>query len=122
MLIDILPIPHEHQRYDTTGDWFIKDGLLHIRPSSLSDDRHTFLLGLHELVEAVLCLKCGIIQDEVDEFDLAALDRNIEEPGDDPAAPYHRQHVIASIVERLAAELLGVDWNEYSAAVDTLKR
>jgi hypothetical protein len=120
MLIDILPIPHEHQRYDTAGDWFVKDGLLHIRPSSLSDDRHTFLLGLHELVEAVLCLKCGITQDQVDEWD--ETHKDLPEPGDSSAAPYHRQHVIASVVEQLAAELLGVDWNEYSAAVDTLER
>jgi len=39
------------------------------------------------------------------------------EPGDDPQAPYHHQHMAASMFEEDLAKRLGVDWEVYAAEV-----
>jgi len=88
----------------------------------MTDRRYELLVALHELVEALLCQQSGVSQERVDAFDKAyeakrPLADKDSEPGDDPAAPYNRQHVIASVTERLAADLLKVDWNRYGAEV-----
>jgi hypothetical protein len=41
------------------------------------------------------------------------------EPGDDPRAPYHKQHVFAENIERLLAAELGVDWSAYDKEVSS---
>jgi hypothetical protein len=127
MQIDLEVIPHANQRYETPGDWYYDIApsipLLHVRASAMSDHRYEFLILLHEIVEAMLCSTTGVTQREVDEFDTGFTGTaEGSEPGDDPEAPYHREHVIASVVERLAAELLSVDWNVYLASLDTLKK
>ena len=43
-----------------------------------------------------------------------------EEPGDDPRAPYHREHVYATNVERMLAYEMGVNWDEYGERLDEL--
>jgi hypothetical protein len=42
------------------------------------------------------------------------------EPGDDPTAPYHREHVFATKIERMLAEELGIDWDAYDKTVNAL--
>jgi hypothetical protein len=59
--------------------------------------------------------------DEIDQLGSAMRDLAAVEPGDHPGAPYHREHVFATRIERLLAEELGVDWNAYSAAIEALK-
>ena len=105
------------------SDWQFKpDGSLHITVTRMSYRHYEFLLALHELVEAMLCAETGVSQAAVDAFDKAyeakrpPADKD-SEPGDDPAAPYRREHVIASVTERLTADLLKVDWNRYGAEV-----
>ena len=49
----------------------------------------------------------------------AALAASLVTAGAASAAPYRREHVIASVVDRLAADLLKVDWNRYSAEVNS---
>jgi hypothetical protein len=41
------------------------------------------------------------------------------EPGDDAKAPYHREHVLATKIERLLAKQLGVDWTKYDRDVSS---
>ena len=48
------------------------------------------------------------------------LRKELDEPGDDPRAPYHREHEFAGCVERLLAHELGIDWNDYEDALDAL--
>jgi hypothetical protein len=125
MQIDLKVIPHNEQRYETVGDWYYDMApgipLLHVRASKTSRASYDWLLLIHETVEALLCAATGVLQTQVDNFDIGFVDAaEGSEPGDSLAAPYHRHHTIASIVERLAAELLGVDWNDYSAEVDAL--
>ena len=82
----------------------------------MPDARHQQLVAVHELVEALACNVAGVTQEAVDEFDMGA-GSVLEEPGMDPAAPYHQQHIAATVVEMVLASVLGVDWAEYDVAV-----
>ena len=78
---------------------------------------------MHEAIEAYLCKQAGISQVAVDRFDQAYERRrkagNDSEPGDDPKAPYHKEHMFASKVERMLANELGVRWNAYDREVSS---
>jgi hypothetical protein len=118
MKINIESIPHEQHRYTTVGDWwFDKDGTIQIRTSNLSDWRYEALIAVHELVEFLLCKNDGVATQTVDDFDKAyeaARDSgDVSEPGDDPNAPYVKQHCIATGIERILAAELGVKWKPY---------
>jgi hypothetical protein len=77
-----------------------------ITVSRMPDERYEFLVGLHELIEAYLCKTRGISEASVTAFD-TGVGANLDEPGDDPRAPYHNEHVFATKVERMmAAELV----------------
>jgi hypothetical protein len=135
MNIDWRVQPYSQMRYPTSGDWFFSDdgATLHIRVSHLSDRRYEFLLGLHELIEAMLCHFAGVSQKMVDNFDIPyeeAYQRRdpilpcgcprIEpsDPGNDHHAPYYWQHRIADAAERMVAITLGVTWDDYDREVD----
>jgi hypothetical protein len=139
MKIVIETIPHDQQRYSTCGDWFFRkdiepspDGkmakvkeVLHINVSQLSDWRREALIAVHELVEVLLCDSAGVTQAQVDEFDKEyeknrPADDVESEPGDDPKAPYCRQHCFATAVERMMAAEMGVNWNEYADEIESL--
>jgi len=125
MKITIESIPHEKQRYPTVGDWqFDDEGNLTIRVSKLSNWRREALVAVHELVEVLLCKHEGITQESVDEFDKQFESTrppdNFDEPGDDPSAPYVKQHCTATGIERLLAAQLGVNWKEYEQELERL--
>lgn len=112
MRVQIETILHEEQRYTTVGDWFLDDsGKLIIRVSQLSDWRREMLIAIHELIEWFLCQNSGIDQKTVDKFDMEF--KGDDEPGDDPKAPYVKQHCIATGIERLLCAELGISWKEY---------
>ena len=113
MKITIEFIPHLDQRYNTCGDWRLSPtGDIEIKVSEMTTINGAFIVAVHELVEALLCDFNGITPDIVDEFDIPYKDLD-GEAGDDPKAPYHIQHCIATGVERILAPLLGVAWREY---------
>lgn len=126
MKIQIETIPHDAQRYPTVGDyWADSGGVEQIRVSSMPDWRYEALVAVHELVEMVLVKQRGISEQAITEFDIgfeqareAGTVRG--EPGDDPRAPYQREHFFATNLERLLAAELGVDWFEYDTLVDGL--
>lgn len=118
-------IPHSHHRYPTVGDWYYDSlGDWHIRVSRMEDWRYEFLVSFHELIEMALCRQAGISEDEVTDFDKDFEQQKPKgsdyEPGDDIQAPYHWQHQIATMFERVMARLLSVDWAEYEKAIDAL--
>ena len=82
------------------------------------------LVALHELIEVALCEERGITCEQVDNFDKSfELHRepgNKDEPGDDPAAPYRKEHFFATNLERLLAAELGIDWAEYERKLNEL--
>lgn len=119
MKIVIDTVPHAEQRYVTLGDYFITpDGTRHISVSDLGDERMELLIALHEIVEMFLTEGAGISEREILDFDLDHPE--LDDPGNDPRAVYHEQHVTAEGVERIMAALLGVKWADYTARCEAL--
>jgi hypothetical protein len=113
-------IPHEDQRYSgTVGDWVIIADTIMIKVSDLGDEYRNILIGIHELIEAVLCKRRGITEAIVDEYDMS-YDGPCEEPGADPNCPYFKEHIFATAVEKSLAQELEVDWDEYEKAIEEL--
>ncbi len=120
LILQIEVIPHGEQRYNTVGDWQFFGGELVVKVSDTGDRHQNLLVGLHEVVEAFLCQARGVKESDVDAFDKTFERESVEEPGEDPQAPYHREHMAADVVERFLALELGVDWRGYTKAVDGL--
>ena len=128
MNITIRTIPHAEQRYPTAGDWWFDDaGDLQIRVSAMGNWRYETLVARHELDEALLCKAHGIPQESVDAFDAgwaiaewALGEPNVDEPGLNPAAPYHVEHMTAYAAELAFMVNLGVAFNEYTEALARL--
>lgn len=122
MNIVIKSIPHSEQRYETCGDyWEDPDGTIQFRVDKMKDWRYEWLVIIHELIEKALCKQAGIKDTDIDAFD-----KNYEanrtngddsEPGDAPDAPYRKQHLFATGVEKCLAAELDVDWATYDAVV-----
>jgi len=127
MNISVQVIPHLQQRYNTVGDWQVRDGTLYITVSELrypngvpyaKKENGQFVLAVHEMIEAFSCLYKGITEKEVDAFDLDL--KKIEEAqelaieiGDHPDSPYKQPHMLASGVERILCYVFGITWYEY---------
>lgn len=121
MKIVIETIHHNSQRYDTVGDWWIDpDGSWQIRVSEMVHDAE-FLVALHELVEMAAALHNGCTVKQLDDFDMKWKPHDgINEPGDDPSAPYYHEHQLASGIERLMSAELRIDWVKYVDLVESL--
>lgn len=129
MKIVIETIPHSQQRYETVGDWFFEQTkncglILHIKVSSMQNADMEILVAIHELIEAILCSKRGITQQVVDAFDesfeFVREKGDDSEPGDSPDAPYRKEHLFTTGIEKLMAAELDVDWQAYEKAVNEL--
>lgn len=139
MNVKIEVIPHKDQRYPTVGDWYYEPGppeTIVIRVSDMGNWKYEMLVAVHELFEVLVCRQNGVTQEMVDKFDMEfekertlrmekadPEDRAliaIEEPGDDPAAPYAFEHCSATGVERILASELGVSWSEYESTLESL--
>jgi len=120
MKITIETIPHRLQRIPgQVGDWtFDGEGNISVRVSDMGDWRYIAAVAVHELVEALLCRRDDVSQEEVDRFDLGY--RGDGEAGDDRSAPYARQHCFATAVERMLIAAMGLSWSDYAAAVEAL--
>ena len=121
MKITIETIPHSRQRYNTVGDYVkYDDGRIAIFVSELGNEAYEQAVALHELIELFLVLNRDIKIDYIDAFDIAFEAKrqpgNVDEPGDDPAAPYQNEHSIATAVERLFTAACGVKWHDYNKA------
>lgn len=119
IIIDV--IPHRKQRYPTVGDYYKKNGELHIRISKMNS-KHEFLVLIHELIEWYLIDQKGISIKSIDDFDKLYEQTKTDnsEPGNHPNAPYYDEHQFATLIEKLLAEKLGVNWIKYDDAVNNL--
>lgn len=119
IVIDV--VPHRKQRYPTVGDYYKKNGELHIRISKMNA-KHEFLVLIHELIEWFLIDQKGISIKSIDDFDILYEETKTDnsEPGNDPNAPYYDEHQFATLIEKLLAEKLGVNWSKYDEAVNKL--
>lgn len=125
--VDIKIIPHGQQRYPTVGDWLIVGERLFITVSDMGNDKYHTLVAVHEYQEAIMCHLAGIKETDVTNFDLQFEQwreegkvGEFDEPGDDPRAPYRKQHELATVIEKSLAVALGVNWDEYDLAVNSL--
>lgn len=112
-------------RYADIGDWFIEESAstvyFGVKAGKMKNTDYSFLVLLHELVEAYLCHRMGVKGEDVDAFDFAHEDH--PEPGSLPDAPYHAQHQIATDVESMLSVALGINWADYEKAIqNTVKK
>jgi hypothetical protein len=115
--IHIQVIPHDSQRYETLGDYFRdENGTLQIRVSQMSKNEYEMLIMIHEIVEVMLTEHRGIPEPEITAFDIE-FEKNrtntIDEPGDDPQAPYCSEHCTATGIERILCAELKENWKNY---------
>jgi hypothetical protein len=116
-VINVRVIRPEDMRYPTVGDWIIEaDGSLAVYVADMGNADYNFLVGLHETVEAYLCLRSGISEETVTKWDIEHLD--LDEPGADCNSPYFVEHVAAEEIEKQVAAQLGVDWKAFGEAID----
>ncbi len=126
MNITIKIIPREAHRPEVDGcDWYYDEaGDLQIRISPMSCEAYEHALILHELFEALACRHDGVTQKQVDDFDLAYDKAHPNEPdlgaGDDPEAPYHKQHNLATVVDRLFISSCGLKWADYDSELASI--
>ena len=109
-------------RYKTCGDWWFNNDDLEVRVSDMNNWKYQLLIQVHEIIEAALCKDKGIKEEDVTAFDIEfeenRPDGNMDEPGNDPQAPYYTQHQYATIIEKDLARALGVDWETYDKFVN----
>ena len=117
--IIINTIPHKDQAYDTVGNYSpAKNGGILFEISDMNNPDFELLVAVHELIEWYLTKKRGIPLKAIDDFDKSHLDA--DEPGNCKDAPYWKEHQEATGIERVLANILGVDWQEYDNSVTEL--
>ncbi|SRR6266404_144416 len=114
-------VMHSQQRYDTVGDYQEAHGFISFTVSDMNNWKYEALVSVHELVEKILVNARGIADKSIDDFDMD-FEQNRDlgdesEPGDSRQAPYFAEHQFATMVEKMLAVELGVDWDHYDQAV-----
>lgn len=114
-------ILHKHQTYETVGNYETAHGFSLISVSDMGNTQYEQLVAVHELIEMILTQARGISEQHITDFDKAfemiRQPGNTDEPGDDPRAPYQKEHQFATKIERLLAAELGIDWDTYEQTV-----
>jgi hypothetical protein len=119
MNVNIQVIPRQQMRPEVDGAdwWFDEHGDLQVRVCPMSDWRYEIALAFHEAFEGALCKNNGVTVAEVDRFDQEFDLTHPNEPdlnaGDDPKAPYRKEHNYSTIVDRLFIGACGLDFGEY---------
>lgn len=114
-------IPHKSQRYDTAGDYYKEDGIQVFAISKMNADRE-FMVLVHEIIEWYLTEKRGIKEKDITKFDTLDVEPKYEsDPGMSPKAPYHKEHLFSTKIEKMLCKELGLDWKEYDKSFETLK-
>lgn len=116
--IDI--VPHKDQRYDTIGDWYFIDDVLHITISDLGNFKYIALVAIHELIESVECSINGVTAQQVDDYDFNHKNTGSANFDDHTSAPYYKEHNDATAIEWLLSRLFKIDWRDYSYKINTL--
>ena len=116
--IKIKVIPHGEQRLRNgdIADYYKDNNDYIIAVSDLGNPDYNFLVQLHEFIELHMILRNGIKIEDIDKWDC----EHPETMGDDPFAPYKREHFFATMIERLVADRIGVSWSEYEKCIESL--
>lgn len=122
MNVSIQMVPPAEMRYQTVGDWQVKGNTLIVKVARSGDARTDMLVAIHELCEAFTFLENGGHELDVDRFDKGWKSKVYNEAGDDPKAPYHEEHVLATIIERLLAAQIAMPWEQHDENVEHTDR
>jgi hypothetical protein len=109
-----ITVPQKDQRYFTLGDYVEYDHIIQFRISKQKDERMEQLIFFHELIEKILCMDRGISEHDIEHWDAICEDY---EPGENPHAPYHAEHMFAESLERKLCKELGIDWDYYCECI-----
>ena len=111
-------IPHRRQRLKNgdVADYVEMSKKTVIATSDMGNDDFNFLIQLHEFVELFLITKAGIAIKTIDDWDC----KHPDAMGDDPKAPYHKQHCQADQIERFAAKVIGISWTDYLKTIERI--
>jgi hypothetical protein len=115
-------VPLKKQRYETLGDYFEKDGVLHFKITDTGNPLYNKIILIHELIEQTLTEARGIKESTILRHDLEfeklikdGLVPKDAEPGEHKNSPYRQEHLLAETVERLMLNHLNqVTFSEYS--------
>ena len=114
MSIHVETIPQSKQRYPTVGDWIFNGlGDLNMKISDMGNPKYELMVAIHEMIEAYLCRERGISEESVTAFDTSEYGLKLEDPGSDPKAPYHKEHMFALEIEKMLCKEFGLDWDKY---------
>ena len=123
--ITIKSIPHRLQAYDTSGNYGRRGKETWFEVAHLPDWRYEALVAVDELVEYFLCKDRGIKIKDIDKFDIKTVfeidPKNQNDPGRSKHAPYHKEHMFATRIEKLLCKEFGIDWENYDKSFDNLK-
>jgi hypothetical protein len=111
----------ESHPYETIGNWKIHpNGDMEIIVSRMENADSEFWVAIHEAIEAWLCQKRGITDEKVTAHDkmfeaerAQGLHGEDDEPGDDPRAPYRKEHEFATLIEMLGVRECGILWKDH---------
>ena len=118
MKVTIETIDHDKQRYATTGDYLVDGDEITIFISNVGSWRSEMAVAVHELVEVLLCIHRKIEVSDIDDFDISHPE--LEDPGMDSSAPYHKEHLFATAIEMLLCRELGLEWNDHNELLESL--
>ena len=120
-------IPHNYHEYPTVGNYKWVGDTLIIFVSDMKNDRHHMLVFLHEYIEANLCKFRGISEQSITDFDIFYEMRRemgfvdeFSEPGDSDLAPYQKEHQFSTMIEKMLAKQLRVNWQDYEEKINEL--
>ena len=119
--IPIKFIPQSEQRYAAigqVGDYWETDTTIEFRITQFDNPAYSHAILMHELHEKFRNNQLGILDADVDQFDLDHPDE--DDPGMNPSAPYHRTHLEAVAIERMAILLCGEDWADYDSETNKI--
>lgn len=113
--IHVRVLPPELMRYETAGDYYEAGDGWCFEICEQDSKEAEFAILIHELWEWFRTQQAGIKEEDIMAFDIANPDA--DEPGDLPEAPYHKEHMEATEVERWAIAKLGLDWEPYNNSI-----
>jgi hypothetical protein len=119
--IDVTIVPHKAQIYDTAGNYGADSIGWWFEISKMEDWRYEAMVMIHEMVERVLCEDRGIKLKDIDFFDIEGEGAGHPDPGTLKTAPYHKEHMIATKVEKMLCKEFGIDWETYDSSFEQLK-
>jgi hypothetical protein len=111
--------PYKKQRYPTVGDYIydLDSDKFEFMIAKMKNTDYEALIFIHEFIEAYLCWKAKIKEEDISAFDIQFEEEGRGgEPGDDPEAPYFEYHQLAGKIEKIFSRMLGVDWYDYDKA------